>query len=47
MKKKIIDLISELAWTNIEPWHEKDKARTDDAHEVARAKNIDKFRIKK
>ncbi|HEU4995165.1 MAG TPA: DUF4254 domain-containing protein [Gemmatimonadaceae bacterium] len=38
------DLISRLAMTNIELWHEEDKARVPDDHQVAAAKrNVDKL----
>ena len=38
------DLVSRLAMTNIELWHEEDKARVDDDHQVAAAKrNVDKL----
>ncbi len=37
-------LISELARTNTELWHEEDKARAGDDHQIAAAKqNIDKL----
>lgn len=37
-------LIAQLAQTNIELWHEEDKARVDDDHQVARAKRaVDKL----
>lgn len=41
-------LASELAWTNIELWHEEDKARVEDDHAVARAKrSVDKLNQKR
>lgn len=44
MDKKFGNLVSELAWTNIQLWHEEDKARSDDDIQVAKAKrNIDKL----
>jgi hypothetical protein len=37
-------LIARLAQTNIELWHEEDKARVDDDHQVAAAKrNVDRL----
>ena len=37
-------LIARLAQTNIELWHEEDKARVDDDHQVAAAKRaVDKL----
>lgn len=37
-------LIAQLAQTNIELWHEEDKARVEDDHQVAAAKrNVDKL----
>ena len=37
-------LMAELAQTNIELWHEEDKARVDDDHQVAAAKRaVDKL----
>lgn len=48
MSRKIGNIISQLAWTNIELWHEEDKARSDDDHQVAAAKrNIDKLNQKR
>jgi hypothetical protein len=38
MTQTIGRLIAELAQTNIELWHEEDKARVDDDHQVAAAK---------
>jgi hypothetical protein len=44
MNETIGDLIARLAQTNIELWHEEDKARSDDDHQVARAKrSVDKL----
>jgi uncharacterized protein DUF4254 len=42
------DLVSRLALTNIELWHEEDKARVPDDHQVAAAKrNVDKLNQKR
>jgi len=42
MNDSLGDLVSRLAMTNIELWHEEDKARVDDDHQVAAAKrNVD------
>lgn len=38
MDDSIGTLIARLAQTNIELWHEEDKARADDDHQVAAAK---------
>jgi hypothetical protein len=38
MSDTLGDLISRLAVTNIELWHEEDKARVQDDHQVAAAK---------
>ena len=38
MNETIGGLIAQLAQTNIELWHEEDKARVDDDHQVAAAK---------
>jgi hypothetical protein len=38
MNDTIGSLIARLAQTNIELWHEEDKARVDDDHQVAAAK---------
>jgi Protein of unknown function (DUF4254) len=44
MDDTIGTLIARLAQTNIELWHEEDKARVDDDHQVAAAKrNVDKL----
>ncbi|MET0398298.1 MAG: DUF4254 domain-containing protein [Longimicrobiaceae bacterium] len=38
MNETIGSLIAQLAQTNVELWHEEDKARVDDDHQVAAAK---------
>lgn len=44
MDETIGMLIARLAQTNIELWHEEDKARVEDDHQVAAAKrNVDKL----
>ena len=44
MQETIGMLIARLAQTNIELWHEEDKARVEDDHQVAAAKrNVDKL----
>ncbi len=44
MAETIGELIARLAQTNIELWHEEDKARVEDDHQVAAAKrNVDKL----
>jgi hypothetical protein len=44
MDETIGTLIAQLAQTNIELWHEEDKARVDDDHQVAAAKRaVDKL----
>jgi len=44
MDDTIGGLIAQLAQTNIELWHEEDKARVEDDHQVAAAKrNVDRL----
>lgn len=44
MDGSIGNLMAQLAQTNIELWHEEDKARVGDDHQVAAAKrNVDKL----
>ena len=44
MDETIGQLVARLAATNIELWHEEDKARVDDDRQVAAAKrNVDKL----
>ena len=44
MSDTLGELVSRLAMTNIELWHEEDKARVPDDHQVAAAKrNVDKL----
>ena len=44
MNETVGHLIARLAQTNIELWHEEDKARVDDDHQVAAAKRaVDKL----
>jgi len=48
MSDTLGDLISRLAMTNIELWHEEDKARVPDDLQVAAAKrNVDKLNQKR
>ena len=48
MADTIGELISRLAQTNIELWHEEDKARVPDDHQVAAAKRaVDKLKQKR
>jgi len=48
MKDTLGELVSRLAMTNIELWHEEDKARVTDDHQVATAKrNVDKLNQKR
>lgn len=44
MSDTLGELVSRLAMTNIELWHEEDKARVPDDHQVAAAKrSVDKL----
>jgi len=44
MNEGIGELVARLAQTNIELWHEEDKARVEDDHQVAAAKRaVDKL----
>ncbi len=48
MEETVGTLIARLAQTNIELWHEEDKARVDDDHQVAAAKrSVDKLNQKR
>lgn len=48
MKEVIGTLVAQLAETNIELWHEEDKARVEDDHQVAAAKrNVDRLNQKR
>ena len=48
MNESIGQLIARLAETNIELWHEEDKARAEDDHQVAEAKrSVDKLNQKR
>lgn len=48
MKEAIGTLVAQLAATNVELWHEEDKARVDDDHQVAAAKrNVDRLNQKR
>lgn len=48
MRDAIGSLVAQLAETNIELWHEEDKARVEDDHQVAAAKrNVDRLNQKR
>ena len=48
MEETVGTLIARLAQTNIELWHEEDRARVDDDHQVAAAKRaVDKLNQKR
>ncbi len=48
MDESVGTLIARLAQTNTELWHEEDKARVDDDHQVAAAKrSVDKLNQKR
>ncbi len=48
MDESIGQLIARLAQTNIELWHEEDKSRVEDDHQVAEAKrSVDKLNQKR
>ena len=48
MDESVGSLIARLAQTNIELWHEEDKARVEDDHQVAAAKrSVDKLNQKR
>lgn len=48
MSEGIGSLVAQLAQTNVELWHEEDKARVEDDHQVAAAKrNVDRLNQKR